>query len=220
MLKGTLKDELYHLENVSVKRGGAPVYNRIMNHQLMHKNKDVSTFVLTGGTNPVEINVVESRAVWHKRLGHPSSKVLNSILKGCNLVVNDNGKSNFCDYCQLEKSHNLLFPNSQIHAKEPFGIIYSDFWGPAPYCSNDGFRYYTLFLDDYNRYTWIYPLKQKSSAVEDFQHFVTYVKNQFNNTIKMFQSDNGGEHKKNTTLMSKSRDQLSVLLSLYPNSEW
>lgn len=85
------------------------------------------------GTYPVKINVVVSKAVWHRKLGHPSSKILNSILKGCNLIVNNNnGKTEFCDYCQFGKSHNLPFSNSQSHSKEPFAIIYSDLWGLAP----------------------------------------------------------------------------------------
>ncbi|TYK18874.1 Retrovirus-related Pol polyprotein from transposon TNT 1-94 [Cucumis melo var. makuwa] len=113
LLKGTLKDGFYHLESVSRKKGVAPVYSNITNQQFMHKNKDISTFVLTGGTNPVKINVDVSKAVWHRRLEYPLSKILNSILKGCNLIVNDNnGKTKFCDYCQFGKSHNLPFPNS------------------------------------------------------------------------------------------------------------
>lgn len=34
------------------------------------------------------------------------------------------------------------------------------------------------------------------AAVVAFKHFITYVKNQFNKTIKNFQSDNGGKNKK------------------------
>ena len=113
LLKGTLKDGFYHLESVSRKKGVAPVYSNITNQQFMHKNKDISTFVLTRGTNPVKINVDVSKVVWHRRLEYPLSKILNSILKGCNLIVNDNnGKTKFCDYCQFGKSHNLPFPNS------------------------------------------------------------------------------------------------------------
>ncbi|KAL0561728.1 hypothetical protein IC582_002169 [Cucumis melo] len=51
-------------------------------------------------------------------------------------------------------------------------------------------------MDDYSKYIWIYPLKQKSAAVDAFQHFITYVKNQFNKTLKIFQSDNWGEYMK------------------------
>lgn len=55
--------------------------------QFQHINKNASMLVLLVKTN---INVGASKTVWHKRLGHPSMKVLNSIVKECNLPVNDN----------------------------------------------------------------------------------------------------------------------------------
>lgn len=50
-----------------------------------------------------------------------------------------------------------------------------------------------MFLDDFSRFAWIYPLKNKSDVVIAFNHFVALVKNQFKRTITALQSDNGGE---------------------------
>ncbi|KAJ8633327.1 hypothetical protein MRB53_026663 [Persea americana] len=33
-----------------------------------------------------------------------------------------------------------------------------DIWGPAPVISNNGFRYYIIFMDAFSRYTWIFPI--------------------------------------------------------------
>lgn len=158
LLIGTLKDGLYHLESASVMTAEVE-HSSSFKQQHMHKNKGTSSFILLGVTNLTNINVVVFKVVWHKRLGHPSSKILNSIVKNCKLPVNDGDEIDLCDACQLGKAHNFLFTNSQSQATESFDIIYSDLWGPAPICSTDGFRYYILFVDDFSRYTWIYPLK-------------------------------------------------------------
>jgi hypothetical protein len=31
--------------------------------------------------------------------------------------------------------------------------------------------YYIIFVDDYSRYTWLYPMKAKSDSVDCFKHF-------------------------------------------------
>ncbi|KAL0541581.1 hypothetical protein IC582_021634 [Cucumis melo] len=195
-LNSILKDGLYHLETDNIKKGVYLSYHNNSKPQSVHKNKGSVAFVLSGGINLANTCMVVSNTVWHKRLGHPSSKVLNSIIKSFKLPVNDNIDVKFYDSCQLGKAHNLPFPISHFHATTPFDFVYFDLWGPTPVCSSNGFRYYILFVDDYNRYSWIYPLKQKYGAVEAFNHFVIYIKNQFNKTIKEFQSDNGREYKK------------------------
>lgn len=43
-------------------------------------------------------------------------------------------------------------------------------------------------------FLWVSPLRRKSEVFAKFIHFTSYVKNQFNSTIKSFQCDNGGEY--------------------------
>lgn len=45
---------------------------------------------------------------------------------------------------------------------------YIDIWEPAPLKSKNGFKFYILFVDDFSRYTWIYPLKGKNKALATF----------------------------------------------------
>ena len=44
----------------------------------------------------------------------------------------------------------------------PFEIIHSDVWGPSPVLSNLGFKYFTLFIDDFTCFIWLFPLYNKS----------------------------------------------------------
>lgn len=53
--------------------------------------------------------------------------------------------------------------------------------------------YLVIFVDDYSRFTWFYPPKQKSDFYDVLIRFNTFVTNQFSRTIKTFQSDCGTE---------------------------
>lgn len=127
----------------------------------------------------VNISIGDSKTVWHRPLGHPTMKILNSIVKYCNFLLNDNVQLTFCESCQLGKTHNLPFNFSQSRAANNFDLVHYDFWGPAPITSTDGYRYYILFVDDFGKYSWICSLKQKSEAFEVFKNFLIYVKTWF-----------------------------------------
>jgi hypothetical protein len=58
--------------------------------------------------------------------------------------------------------------------------------------SISGFKYYVVFIDDWSRFTWIYPLHRKSEVFENFIKFKLLVENQFSTKIKQIQSDGGG----------------------------
>lgn len=102
--------------------------------------------------------------------------------------------SQFCEFCQFGKSHALPFPLSNSRAVKRFNLIHTDLWGPTPIPPVEGYRYYSLFLDDHSRYLWLYLLKQKSDTVLAFNHLLTVIKTQFGCVIKVVQSNNGGKY--------------------------
>ncbi|PON78832.1 Ribonuclease H-like domain containing protein [Parasponia andersonii] len=57
--------------------------------------------------------------------------------------------------------------------------------GSSPHLSLDGFRYYVHFIDDYTKYTWIFPLKQNSEAYQIFVDFNMFVERQFDKKKKL-----------------------------------
>jgi hypothetical protein len=58
----------------------------------------------------------------------------------------------------------------------------------------DGFDLFITFTDDYSRYGYIYPIKEKSEALDKFKIFKAEVENQHNLKIKVVRSDRGGEY--------------------------
>lgn len=61
--------------------------------------------------------------------------------------------------------------NPGVTSTAPLELVHCDVWGPSPKVSFLGFKYYIVFIDDFSRYRWIYPLKTKSDALVSFQHF-------------------------------------------------
>ncbi|KAB2629407.1 hypothetical protein D8674_034202 [Pyrus ussuriensis x Pyrus communis] len=140
------------------------------------------------------VSVLASSSLWHRRLGHPSRQVL-SVLASSDVLGSSFSVSNknFCNHCALAKSHRLSFHSSEHYAKSPFELIHSDVW-MSPILLVSGFRYYVLFTDDYTRYTWIYPMRNKSEVFTHFNTFLTLIYNQFSTMVKIFQSDGGKEY--------------------------
>lgn len=77
------------------------------------------------------IPATELFELWHRRLGHPPSTVVNSVLKACNISVPSNKISRICTACQQGKSHKLPFSPSTTVYTCPFELLVSDLWGPA-----------------------------------------------------------------------------------------
>ena len=95
--------------------------------------------------------------------------------------------------CQLSKSKQLPFSESTTESTSPLEIIHYDVWFTStPSLSN--YRYYVIFIDDYTRFYWLFPLSTKPDVYSIFVKFKILVEKQFNYTIKQFQSDNGGEY--------------------------
>jgi len=96
-------------------------------------------------------NIVGSeKKIWHRRLGHPNSDVLRTLInfgllgnKACfslNLSFD-------CTSCKLGKSKVLPFPYHASRASQCFDIIRSDVWGIAPVVSHAHYKYFVTFID-------------------------------------------------------------------------
>ena len=57
-----------------------------------------------------------------------------------------------------------------------------------------GWKYFTLFIDDYLRMKFIYFLKNKDCVIDAFKDFKTLAEKETGLHIKCLCSDNGGEY--------------------------
>lgn len=128
---------------------------------------------------------------------------MNHVLSSYSLPFTSSKNSeSVCDACQMAKSHQLPYSNSNKVSNSPLELIYSDVWGPAP-VSIGKYTYYVSFIDDYSKYTWIYLLKKKSDVFSMFQGFQRLVERKFNKKILSMQSDWGGEYEKLNSLFQQ-----------------
>ncbi|XP_019173414.1 PREDICTED: uncharacterized protein LOC109168989 [Ipomoea nil] len=102
--------------------------------------------------------------LWHKRFGHPSSRVLSFVhLAGS--VKNNCLDNKCCEICVRAKQSRASFPISIHNSSGIFDMVHCDLWGlyKTPSLSE-----YTLFLtivDDHSRGVWVYLLHSKRDVV-------------------------------------------------------
>ncbi|CAI7849681.1 unnamed protein product [Closterium sp. NIES-53] len=111
--------------------------------------------------------------LWHHRLGHPSlprlrgmaSRVLVSGLPR-SLPLLPPGPAPTCVPCvegrQRAAPHSSVFPPTEA----PLQTLHMAVWGPARVRGQGHERYFVLVVDDYSRYTTVFPLRSKGEVTE------------------------------------------------------
>ncbi|CAH9112797.1 unnamed protein product [Cuscuta epithymum] len=130
--------------------------------------------------------------LWHSRLGHPSVKVLRSVITLNNSTL-DTGLNKSCDACFRGKKTRDIFHISESRAFAVFDLIHCDVWGPYRSPASCGARYFLTIVDDYSRAVWVFLMKEKSEVSRILKQFIMLVDRQFNKRVKIVRSDNGTE---------------------------
>ncbi|CAI5940884.1 unnamed protein product [Closterium sp. NIES-65] len=111
--------------------------------------------------------------LWHHRLGHPSllrlrgmaSRFLVSGLPR-SLPPLPQGSGPTCVPC-VEARQRAAPDSSQFPPTEaPLQTLHMDVWGPARVRGQGHERYFLLLVDDYSRYTAVFPLQSKGDVIE------------------------------------------------------
>jgi len=71
--------------------------------------------------SPSQVNAVDARSLWHRRLGHPSNEVLS--------LLPSSSKGEICEICIRAKQTRTQFPVSKNNAANIFDLIHWDIWG-------------------------------------------------------------------------------------------
>ncbi|CAI7819592.1 unnamed protein product, partial [Closterium sp. NIES-53] len=111
--------------------------------------------------------------LWHHRLGHPSLPRLRgmasrALVSGLprTLPPLPLGPAPTCVPCvegrQRAAPHSSSFPPTEA----PLQTLHMDVWGPARVRGQGHERYFLLVVDDYSRYTTVFPLRSKGEVTE------------------------------------------------------
>ncbi|CAI5461070.1 unnamed protein product [Closterium sp. Yama58-4] len=144
--------------------------------------------------------------LWHHRLGHPSlprlrgmaSRLLVSGLPR-SLPPLPPGPAPTCVPCvegrQRAAPHSSEFPPTEA----PLQTLHMDVWGPARVRGQGHERYFLLVVDDYSRYTTVFPLRSKGDVTEVLIAWIRAARLQLRESfgsdfpVLRLHSDRGGE---------------------------
>ncbi|CAI5488068.1 unnamed protein product [Closterium sp. Naga37s-1] len=144
--------------------------------------------------------------LWHHRLGHPSllrlrgmaSRVLVSGLPR-SLPPLPPGPGPTCVPCvegrQRAAPHSSQFPPTEALLQ----TLHMDVWGPARVRGQGHERYFLLVVDDYSRYTTVFPLHSKGDVTEVLIDWIRAARLQLRQSfgsdfpVLRLHSDRGGE---------------------------
>jgi len=93
---------------------------------------------------------IQDGGIWHKRLGHPSDKVLHLVSKRFPYIVFSETKP--YDVCHFSRQTRLSFNNSSSYFEHVFDLIHVDIWGPYGTTSIHGHKFFLTIVDDHNKF--------------------------------------------------------------------
>lgn len=105
-----------------------------------------------------------------------------------------NKAHSICDSYQQAKNHKLPFYLSPSLSCNVLNLIFQTSGVLLWFLHFKIFRYYEVFVDDFSKFIWFYPLVWKYDAEHVFYKFQVLVEWQFGSQIKMLQTYWGEEY--------------------------
>ncbi|CAI7890954.1 unnamed protein product [Closterium sp. NIES-53] len=144
--------------------------------------------------------------LWHHRLGHPSllrlrgmaSRLLVSGLPR-SLPPLPQGPGPTCVPCVEGRQHAAPHSSQFPPTEAPLQTLHMDVWGPARVHGLGNERYFLLVVDDFSRYTTIFPLRSKGDVTEVLIDWIRAARLQLRQSfgsdfpVLRLHSDRGGE---------------------------
>lgn len=125
--------------------------------------------------------------LWHRRLGHTSSKTLRRL----QLPLNNN----VCNACMKGKATRLPFKRlERPRSRQVLELLHSDIAGPSNIPTIQGEIYFQTIIDDFSHFCVVFLLKRKSEAADNIFNYIRRYENEFEKTVKRIRCDNGGEY--------------------------
>jgi hypothetical protein len=133
-----------------------------------------------------------SSKLWHYRLGHILRGRIERLVKKEILQPLDFTDLEKCIDCIKGKFVKKIKKDASKRSASVLEIIHTYICGPFNVRTVDGFDSFITFTDDYSRYGYIYPIKERLEALDKFKIFKAEVENQLDKKIKIVRSDRGG----------------------------
>jgi hypothetical protein len=127
-------------------------------------------------------------------LSHISRGRIERLIKDDILTPLDFSDSDYYIDCIKGKYAKQVKKSEAKRSARVLEIIHTNICCPFPIKSVDGFDSFITFTNDFSCYDYIYPIKERSKALDKFEVFKAEVENQHNIKIKIVRSDRRGEY--------------------------
>ncbi|CAI7819664.1 unnamed protein product, partial [Closterium sp. NIES-53] len=141
---------------------------------------------------------------WHHHLGHPSLPCLRgmasrTLVSGLPryLPPLPPRPAPTCVPCVEGRQHAAPHSSEFPVTEAPLQTLHIDVWGPARVSGQGHERYFLLVIDDYSRYTTVFPLRRKGEVPEVLIDWIRGARRQLSESfgldLPVLHSDRGGE---------------------------
>ena len=170
----------------------------LINEKVYQYNENNIPSSIALSSNASELKLLHHR-LGHLNHNHIKEAAKRGILKDLKIPGNISLEDlDICPGCQFGKAQNNKKTRiKKVRATAIGDVIHTDICGPMKFMSKGKKRYFITFTDEYSGYTWTRFLFAKSEAFEKFKDFNALFKNQFQTSIKILKSDQGGEYESN-----------------------
>ncbi|CAI7751758.1 unnamed protein product [Closterium sp. NIES-53] len=138
--------------------------------------------------------------LWHHRLGHPlipclRSMASHSLVSGLPCVFSSLPPllAPPCTPSDAGRLRATPHSSSLCPATSPFQTLHLDVWGPAPTLGPERERYILVVIDDYSRYTTVFPLAKNSEVTSMLVWCLLATQGTRGSRVSCLHSGRGGE---------------------------
>ena len=140
--------------------------------------------------------------LWHARLGHASDKVMTATSEAYpqvqipkKHVTNKIQQPALCECCAKCKANiKRKIPKSNHKVSRYLERVHMDVCGPLQMKTYDGCQYFTVFVDEYTKYKWVYVHKDRTTSVEILRRFILDATKGTELKIACLRADQAKEH--------------------------
>ena len=148
----------------------------------------------------------ENVDLWHRRLGHVSSSLLNKLVSK-DLVLGlpklNFCKSKICEACVKGKQIRTSFKSKkQVTSSRVLELLHMDLCGPLKVQSRNGKEYILVIVDDHSKFIWTRFLRSKQKHQMNYSVFQ-------NDSNKIESSDSWIRYDRGTEFENSKIDQFS-----------
>jgi hypothetical protein len=155
------------------------------------------------GEPEVKTSEMTQGELWHARLGHLGDVSLKGTAEAYPQFglpkkhVTDKGvQSNTCvccSECKATRTHGK--PSSKSpKATRYLERVHMDVCGPLQMSTYDGCKYFTVFIDEYTKFRWVYVHKDRTTSIEILKQWMFDATKGTHQKIECLRTDGAGEH--------------------------